>query len=84
MQLTQVRAAQLRSFILLCDSACQSNGSDGRVRAERDFLIRTLNTVAERRRVAGGKRLRQPPVPVRRRASCDSSTTSPGRASGRR
>jgi lysophospholipase L1-like esterase len=54
----QVRAAHPRAFILLCDSAYQSNGTDGRSRSERDFLIRTLNTVAERRRAAGDKQLR--------------------------
>jgi len=42
----------------LCDSAYQSNGTDGRSRSERDFLIRTLNTVAERRHAAGDKQLR--------------------------
>lgn len=54
----QVRAAHPRAFILLCESAYQSDGSDGRPRVDRDFLLHTLQAVVARRRAAGDERLR--------------------------
>jgi lysophospholipase L1-like esterase len=54
----QVRAAHPTAVILLCESGYQSDGSDGRPRAQRDLLLRTLKTVVERRRAQHDERLR--------------------------
>jgi hypothetical protein len=53
----QVRAAYPRACLLLTESAFQSDGSDGRSRAGRDQLLRTIQAVMERRHAAGDKRV---------------------------
>ncbi|MEO6002521.1 MAG: GDSL-type esterase/lipase family protein [Opitutus sp.] len=54
----QVRAAHSTASILLCESGFQSDGSDGKSRAPRDLLLRTIKAVVERRRAAGDTRVR--------------------------
>lgn len=54
----QVRAAYPDAYLLLTESAFQSDGSDGRSRAGRDQLLRTITAVAERRHAAGDARVR--------------------------
>jgi hypothetical protein len=54
----QVRAAYPAAYLLLTESAFQSDGSDGRSRAGRDQLLRTITAVTERRHAAGDQRVR--------------------------
>jgi hypothetical protein len=53
----QVRDAYPKAYLLLTESAFQSDGSDGRSRAGRDQLLRTITAVMERRRAAGDTRV---------------------------
>jgi hypothetical protein len=54
----QVRAAYPKAYLLLTESAFQSDGSDGRSRAGRDQLLRTITAVTQRRHQAGDGRVR--------------------------
>jgi hypothetical protein len=54
----QVRAAYPGAFILLTESGFQSDGSDGRPRAARDQLLRTIEAVTLRRHDSGDDRVR--------------------------
>jgi hypothetical protein len=54
----QVRAAYPKAYLLLTESAFQSDGSDGKSRAGRDELLRTITAVTERRHAAGDDRVR--------------------------
>ena len=54
----QVRAAYPKAFLLLTESAFQSDGSDGKPHAARDQLLRTIREVTARRRKAGDERVR--------------------------
>jgi hypothetical protein len=54
----QVRAAYPKAYILLTESAFQSDGSDGKSRAGRDQLLRTITAVTARRHAAGDIRVR--------------------------
>jgi len=54
----QVRSAYPRAYILLTESGFQSDGSDGRPRAPRDQLLRTIQRVAEERRIGGDLRVK--------------------------
>lgn len=54
----QVRAAYPKAYLLLTESAFQSDGSDGRSRAARDQLLRTITAVTERRHACGDMRVR--------------------------
>ncbi len=53
----QVRAAYPQAYILLSESAFQSDGSDGRPRTSRDALLRILRAIAQRHRESGDARV---------------------------
>jgi hypothetical protein len=53
----QVRAAYPGAFLLLTESAFQSDGSDGKSRVGRDQLVRTITAVTARRHAAGDLRI---------------------------
>ncbi len=54
----RVRAVHPHAYLILTESAYQSDGTDGRPRQQRDLLLRTLRTVVERRRAVGDVRIR--------------------------
>ena len=54
----QVRAAHPGAYLILTESAFQSDGSDGRPRTSRDHLLETIQEVARRRHAAGDSRVR--------------------------
>jgi hypothetical protein len=51
-------AAYPGAYIILTESAFQSDGSDGRPRTSRDHLLQTIQEVTERRHAAGDSRVR--------------------------
>jgi hypothetical protein len=53
-----VRKTYPNAYILLSESPFQTDGSDGRLRTERDQLLRTIQAVVEKQHRAGDKRIR--------------------------
>lgn len=54
----RVRSLYPRAYILLTESGFRSDGSDGKSRASRDQLLRTINAVVARQNAAGDARIR--------------------------
>jgi len=54
----RVRQVHPGAYIILTESAFQSDGSDGRSRAGRDQLLRTIQAVVARQNAAGDMRIR--------------------------
>jgi hypothetical protein len=57
-----VRKAYPKAWILLSESPFQTDGSDGRLRTERDQLLRTIEAVVRERHHTGDMRIRIVPV----------------------